>query len=58
MYEDLIKEIDADTTFLSKVIFLDESMFHLKGAVNSHNCRVWGLELPSKIIRKVIPIRK
>ena len=34
MCEDLIKEIDVDATFLSKVIFSDESIFHLEGAVN------------------------
>ena len=37
MCEDLIKEIDADATFLSKVILSDESIFHLEGAVNRHN---------------------
>jgi len=52
MCEDLIKEIDADATFLSKVIFLDESIFRLEGAVNRHNCRVRGLETLSKIIQK------
>ena len=52
MCEDLIKETDADATFLSKVIFSDESIFHLEGAVNRHNCRVWGLEPPSEIIQK------
>jgi len=37
MCEDPIKEIDADATFLSKVILSDESIFHLEGAVNRHN---------------------
>jgi len=52
MCEDLIKEIDADATFLSKVIFSDEFILHLEGAVNCHNCRVWGLKSPFEIIQK------
>jgi hypothetical protein len=52
MCEDLIKEIDADATFLSKIIFSDESTFHLEGVVNRHNCRVWGMEPPVEVIQK------
>ena len=46
------QEIDADANFLSKEIFSDESIFHLEGTVNRHNCRVWGQEPPSEIIQK------
>jgi len=52
MCEDLITKIDDDPTFLSKIIFSDESIFHLEGVMNRNNCRILVMEPIVKIIQK------
>jgi hypothetical protein len=41
----------ADEDFLSRLIFSDESSFHLSGKVNRHNVRIWGLENPHETLQ-------
>jgi len=36
----------SDDHFLEKVQFSDEATFHVSGAVNRHNERIWGSEKP------------
>ena len=36
----------SDDNFLEKVQFSDEATFHVRGAVNRHNVRIWGSENP------------
>jgi hypothetical protein len=38
--------ISSDDHFLEKVQFSDEATFHVSGAVNCHNVRIWGSEHP------------
>jgi hypothetical protein len=36
----------SDDRFLEKVLFSDEATFHVSGAVNRRNVRIWGSENP------------
>jgi len=38
--------MSSDDHFLEKVQFSDEATFHVNGAVNRHNVRIWGSENP------------
>lgn len=48
-----IKMQDAITEegFLDRVVFSDESTFHISGKVNKHNVRIWGTENPLEIVQ-------
>ncbi|GFW83207.1 DUF4817 domain-containing protein [Trichonephila clavipes] len=43
---DILHRLDADEHFLNRVLFSDESTFHVSGMVNKHNVRFWGSEQP------------
>ncbi|KAJ4446867.1 hypothetical protein ANN_13567 [Periplaneta americana] len=43
---DMLLKIDIENGYLKKVVFSDESTFHVCGFVNRHNCRIWGSENP------------
>lgn len=46
----LKEKTDADPDFLNRIIFSDEAHFHLNGAVNTQNCRVWTCEPPDNVL--------
>lgn len=52
MSQELLSKIGQDKSFLSRIVFSDESTFRLDGSVNRHNCRIWGLEPPSEFVTK------
>ena len=35
--------------FLDRVVFSDESTFHISGKVHRHNMRIWGTENPHEM---------
>lgn len=37
--------------FLVRMVFSDESTFHLSGKVNTHNVRIWGTEHPHELVQ-------
>lgn len=37
--------------FIDRLIFGDESTFHISGKVNKHNLRIWGTENPREIVQ-------
>ena len=37
--------------FFNRLIFGDESTFHLSGKVNKHNVRIWGTENPRELVQ-------
>jgi hypothetical protein len=37
--------------FLDRVVFSDESGFHISGKVHRHNVRIWGTENPHKMVQ-------
>ncbi|KAJ4436638.1 hypothetical protein ANN_16769 [Periplaneta americana] len=43
---DMPLKIDIENGYLQKVVFSDESTFHVCGIVNRHNCLIWGSENP------------
>ncbi|PNF20655.1 hypothetical protein B7P43_G03020, partial [Cryptotermes secundus] len=43
---DKLERIDASPDFLRQVCFSDEATFHVNGAVNRYNCRIWGSQNP------------
>jgi hypothetical protein len=45
----MLDRIDNKNYFLHRVIFGDESTFHVCGMVNKHNCRIWGSESPHAV---------
>ena len=47
-----IKMQDAMTEedFLDRVVFSDESTFHINGKVHRHNVRIWGTENPHEMV--------
>lgn len=48
----MLLKIDNDNGYLQKVVFSDESTFHINGIVNRHNCRIWGSENP-RVVREM-----
>lgn len=42
----MLRNMEEDDSFLSRVIFSDEATFHINGKVNRHNVRIWGLQNP------------
>lgn len=40
------QNIQSDCSFLNRIIFSDECVFHVDGKVNKHNVRIWGTENP------------
>ena len=44
---------EEDDDFFNRLIFGDESNFHLSGIVNKHNVRIWGTENPRKLVQYV-----
>ncbi|PNF31024.1 hypothetical protein B7P43_G18027 [Cryptotermes secundus] len=49
----MFHRIQDDEKFLDSIIFSDESMFHVSGKVNTHNCRIWGSENPRVSLENV-----
>ncbi|GBN20838.1 hypothetical protein AVEN_74934-1 [Araneus ventricosus] len=45
-----IQESMEDETMADRLIFSDESTFHISGNVNRYNSRIWGTEKPSTVI--------
>lgn len=41
-----LQNIQGDSSFLNRVIYSDECVFHVDGKVNKHNVRIWGTENP------------
>jgi len=35
-----------ENEFVERIIFCDETSFHISGKVNGHNVRIWGTEKP------------
>ena len=47
-----IEKIELDASYLNRVIFSDECVFHVDGKLNKHNLRIWVSENPHET-RKV-----
>lgn len=49
-FAQLCKErLQENPNFLKRIVFSDECIFSLKGAVNKHNCRIWGSQRPETV---------
>ena len=48
---EILNEIDIDPNFLNRIIFSDESIFHISAKVNTHNTRCWSSETPHRILQ-------
>ena len=44
--EKTLENNTADPSYLQRIFFSDEATFHVSGAVNRHNVRIWGVENP------------
>jgi hypothetical protein len=44
----------SDDHFLEKVQFNDEVTFHVSGAANHHNVRIWGPESEASVVQQII----
>jgi len=44
---------EKNDDFFNRLIFGDESTFHLSGKVNKHNVRLWGTENPRELLQYV-----
>ncbi|GFS66285.1 DUF4817 domain-containing protein [Trichonephila clavipes] len=47
---DMLHRLDADEHFLNRILFSDESMFHVSGMVIKHNVRFGGSEQPHAVL--------
>lgn len=50
---DMLDRIDRDPNFLTNIMFSDEATFHVSGAVNRHNVRIWGSQQPHSVMEHV-----
>ncbi|CAF2987141.1 unnamed protein product [Rotaria sp. Silwood2] len=48
--EKFLNLIDADSSFLSRIVWTDEAIFKLNGHVNRHNCVYYAIENPHIVI--------
>lgn len=48
-----LMELQEEDGFYERLIFGDESTFHISGKVNKHNVRIWGTENPRASIEHV-----
>ena len=48
--ESMLEMVEDDETMFSRLIFSDEATFHLSGAVNRHNVRIWGKDHPHETV--------
>jgi hypothetical protein len=49
----MLEQLNADYSYLQKILFSDEAIFHTHGVVNRHNCRIWGSENPHALMEHV-----
>ncbi|GBO33616.1 hypothetical protein AVEN_64562-1 [Araneus ventricosus] len=49
-YATFMQESMEDETMADRLIFSDESTFHMSGKVNRYNSQIWGTEKPSTVI--------
>jgi hypothetical protein len=49
----MLEQLTADDSYLQKILFSDEAIFHTHGFVNHQNCRIWGSENPHSLIEHV-----
>ncbi|GBM18795.1 hypothetical protein AVEN_30199-1 [Araneus ventricosus] len=49
-YATFMQESMEDETMADRLIFSDESTFHVSGKVNRYYSRIWGMEKPSTVI--------
>src|SRR5207253_3199142 len=45
----MLSQIDEEPEYLNRILFSDESTFHVPGKVNRHNVRIWGTENPHEV---------
>ena len=50
--ETILDNTTDDPQYLEKICFSDEANFHLSGAVNRHNVRIWGTQNPREYTEK------
>ena len=43
--------LHTDDNFVDRVVFSDESTFHLSGHVNTHNMHIWGSANPHVLVQ-------
>jgi len=48
-----MQQWNEDVHFFNRLIFGDESTFHLSGEVNKHNVRIWGTESSRALVQYV-----
>src|SRR5207253_8482615 len=46
----MLSQIDEEPEYLNRILFSDESTFHVSGKVNGHNVRIWGTENPHEVM--------
>lgn len=46
----VLERTQEDPDFVKKILFSDESHFHLQGYVNKQNCRIWATENPRQVL--------
>lgn len=49
----VVEQLAADDSYLQKILFCDKAIFHIHGAVNRHNCRIWGSKNPHALMKHV-----
>lgn len=45
------QKMEVDPCFLERIVFFDECLFLLHGAVNKENCRIWASEGPEAVYK-------
>jgi hypothetical protein len=49
----MVDRLDRDPNFLINIMFSDEATFHVSGAANRHNVRIWGSQQLHCVIEHV-----
>lgn len=50
---EMLNELDSDENFLKRIVYSDESLFHLSGKVHRYNTRIWGRENPHEFVELI-----
>ncbi|GBM24409.1 hypothetical protein AVEN_167636-1 [Araneus ventricosus] len=50
LVEEMLQKSEGDENYLQRVMFSDETTFHVSGIVNRYNARIRGLENPHAVL--------
>lgn len=55
---EMFDKMEEEDDYVNKIVFSDETTFHLSGKINLHNVRMWGTEDPRETVQHLTDLPK